>query len=113
MYSALIVLPVDVVDFNNHLVLLRRYVSSQAGGKGRALLEAFGLSTAQIKQYYGMYPLNEEESVQEGIQAWICEDLNSTWKDVLQAMETAGIAIQQCKKLEEELCELLLSLACV
>ena len=104
---------VDAVDFKNHPVLLRRYVSRQAYGKGRALLEALGLSTAKIKKYYGMYPLNEEESVQEGILAWIGEHLNSTWGDVLNAMKVAGIDIQQCKGLEEELCELLLSLACV
>ena len=104
---------VDAVDFKNHPVVVRRYVSRQAYGKGRALLEALGLSTAKIKKYYGMYPLNEEESVQEGILAWIGEHLNSTWGDVLNAMKVSGIAIQQCKGLEEELCELLLSLACV
>ena len=79
-------------------------MSRQAWGKGRALLEALGLTGAQIAQCYGMHPLNEEESVQEGLQAWIEGGRNTTWGDLLRAMETAGIAIQQREGLKEELC---------
>ena len=79
-------------------------MSRQAWGKGRALLEALGLTGAQIARCYGMHPLNEEESVQDGLQAWIEEGRNTTWGDLLRAMETAGIAIQQRDGLKEELC---------
>ena len=79
-------------------------MSRQAYGKGRALLEALGLTRAQINKYYGMYPLNEEESVQDGLQAWIDGEINATWIDLLEAMKTAGISIQQCVKLRKELC---------
>ena len=92
------------VDLKNHLVLLRKYVCRQAYGKGRALLEALGLTKAQIAKYYGMYPLNEEEAVQDGLQAWIGGSLESSWSDLLEAMETAGIDIQQREGLKEELC---------
>ena len=78
-------------------------MSRQAWGKGRALLEALGLTGAQIAQCYSMHPLNEEESVQDGLQAWIEGGRNTTWGDLLKAMETAGIAIQQCDGLKEEL----------
>ena len=79
-------------------------MSRQAWGKGRALLEALGLTGAQIAQCYGMHPLNEEESVQDGLQVWIEGGCNTTWGDLLRAMETAGIAIQQRDGLKEELC---------
>ena len=79
-------------------------MSRQAWGRGRALLEALGLTRAQIARCYGMHPLNEEESVQEGLQAWIEGGRNTTWGDLLRAMETAGIAIQQRDGLKEELC---------
>ena len=84
-------------------MLLRKYVSQQACGKGRALLEALGLSGAQIDNCYGKQPLNEEESVQEGLQAWVDRGSNTTWGDLLEAMETAGIAVQQCNGLKKEL----------
>ena len=78
-------------------------MSRQACGKGRALLEALGLTSAQIVKYYGMYELNEEESIQDGLQAWIGGDINATWRSLLEAMETAGIAIQQRDGLKKEL----------
>ena len=79
-------------------------MSRQAWGKGSALLEALGLTRAQIARCYSMHPLNEEESVQDGLQAWIEGGRNTTWGDLLRAMETAGIAIQQRDGLKEELC---------
>ena len=81
-------------------------MSRQAWGKGRALLEALGLTSTQIAKYYGLgiHPLNEEESVQSGLQAWIGRDINATWRDLLEAMEMAGIDIQQRDGLKKELC---------
>ena len=84
-------------------MLLRRHVSQQAWGKGRALLEALGLNGAQIAKCYSMYHPNEEESVQSGLQEWIGGGTNITWKDLLKAMNVAGIAVQQCEELQKEL----------
>ena len=94
---------VAVAGLNSHLVLLRRRVSQQAWGKGRALLEALGLTTAQIAKCYGMHPLNEEEAVQHGLQVWLEGGANTTWEVLLKAMETAKIDMQQRKGLKEEL----------
>ena len=91
------------IDLEKYLVFLRKYASQQACGKGRALLEVLGLSGAQIANCYGKHPQNEEESVQEGLQAWIGGGSNTTWGDLLEAMETAGIAVQQCNGLKKEL----------
>ena len=78
-------------------------MSQQAWGKGRALLEALGLSGAQIAKCYGMHPLNEEEAVQHGLQVWLEGGTNTTWEALLEAMETAGIDVQQQEGLKEEL----------
>ena len=84
-------------------MLLRRCVSQQTWGKGRALLEALGLTTAQIAECYGMHSLNEEESVQHGLQVWLEGGTNTTWEALLEAMETAEIDIQQREGLKEEI----------
>ena len=84
-------------------MLLRNHVSRQVWGKGRALLEALGLSLAQIAKCYAMYPLNEEESVQHGLQVWVDGGTNPTWEALLKAMETAEIDVQQRERLNEEL----------
>ena len=96
-------LPVAVAVLSTHLVLLRRRVSQQAWGKGRALLEALGLSGAQIAKCYGMHPLNEEEAVQHGLQVWLEGGTNTTWEALLKAMETAKIDMQQREGLKEDL----------
>ena len=79
-------------------------MSRQAWGKGRALLEALGLSAAQIAECYGMHPLNEEEAVQHGLQLWLEGGTNTTWEALLEAMETAEIDVQQREGLKEVLC---------
>ena len=79
-------------------------MSQQAWGKGRALLEALGLSVAQIAKCYGMHSLNEEEVVQHGLQVWLEGGTNTTWEALLEAMETAEIDVQQREGLKEELC---------
>ena len=96
-------LPVAAVGLSSHLVLLRRRVSQQAWGKGRALLEALGLSRAQIAECYGMHPLNEKEAVQHGLQVWLEGGTDATWEALLEAMETAEIDVQQREELKEEL----------
>ena len=96
-------LPVAVVDHKEHLVLLRTYVSRQACGKGRALLEALGLTRAKIAGCYYIQPQTEEDSVQSGLQVWIGGNIDATWKDLLDAMETAEIAIQPRDELKKKL----------
>ena len=96
-------LPVAAVGLSSHLVLLRRRVSQQAWGKGRALLEALGLSAAQIAECYGMHLPNEKEAVQHGLQVWLEGGTNTTWEALLEAMETAEIDVQQREGLKEEL----------
>ena len=78
-------------------------MSQQAWGKGRALLEALGLSAAQIAECYGMHPLNEKEAVQHGLQVWMEGGANTTWEALLEAMETAEIDVQQREGFKEEL----------
>ena len=78
-------------------------MSQQAWGKGRALLEALGLSGAQIAECYGMHPLNEKEAVQHGLQVWLEGGTNTTWEALLEAMDTAKIDVQQREGLKEEL----------
>ena len=78
-------------------------MSQQAWGKGRALLEALGLSGAQVAECYGMHPLNEKEAVQHGLQVWLEGGTNTTWEALLGAMETAEIDVQQREGLKEEL----------
>ena len=78
-------------------------MSQQAWGKGRALLEALGLSAAQIAKCYGMHLPNEEDAVQHGLQVWLEGGTNTTWEALLEAMETAEIDVQQREGLKEEL----------
>ena len=104
MVKYLLIPPAGGVGLSSHLVLLRRYASQQAWNKGRALLEALGLSGAEIAKCYGMHPLNEEESVQQGLQVWVEGGISTTWDTLLKAMETAGIAVQQRVGLKEKLC---------
>ena len=66
------------------------------------MLEALVLTGAQIEECYGMHPRNEVESVQKGLQVWI-DEKNPTWGDVLRAMETGKIAVQQREALKEKL----------
>ena len=75
-------------------------MSEQAWGQGRALLEALGLSGAQIATFYAMHPLNEEEAVQQALQMWLEGGTSTTWEALLKAMETAEI---ERERLKEEL----------
>ena len=86
-------------EHKNHLVLLRQHVSRNAPRKGRALLEALGLTAPQIEGYYSNHPQNEEEAVQAGLQGWVGER-DPTWGDLLKAMKSAGIALQHRNELK-------------
>ena len=67
---------------SNRLMLLRKHVSRNAPGKGRALLEALTLTVPQIEGDYGNHPLKEVEAVQAGLQGWVGER-DPTWGDLL------------------------------
>ena len=86
----------------NRLTLLRKHVSRNTPGKGRALLAALRLTAPQIEACYGNHPLNEVEAVQAGLQDWVGER-DPTWGDLLEAMKDAGIAVQHCDELKKDL----------
>ena len=83
-------------------MLLREHASRNAPGKGKALLEACGLTAPQIEGYYVNHPLNEVEAVQAGLQGWVGEK-DPTWGDLLKAMEFAKIGVQHCNELKKAL----------
>ena len=84
-------------------MLLRRYVSRNAAGKGRAVLEGVGLSSEAIEMCYTNWPHNEEETVQSGLLKWRAgEGASPTWAVLLEAMDYAQIGVQQISTLEEE-----------
>lgn len=91
-----------VIDTPECLVLLRRHVSANASGKGRALLEYF-LKDSQIEACYGDH--TEEEAVQVGLKKWISDSGDAKWGKLLQAMKGAGIAVQYHDNLLTELCK--------
>ena len=85
-------------------MLLRKFVSRNAAGKGRAILEGVGLSSEAREMCYKDHPLNEEEAVQSGLIKW--RDGNGetpTWTVLLRAMEYAEIGVQHIRNLKEEL----------
>lgn len=93
-----------VVDYKSpHLPLLRKYVSKNSARKGKALLELLGLPGEKIAQLY-TNPVDEEEAVQNGLQAWIGGNYSDpTWTVLLEAMMEAEIPIQHHDDLEAKL----------
>ena len=78
-------------------------MSRNAAGKGRAVLEGVGLSSATIKMCYANSPHNEEEAVQSGLNRWRDgEGASPTWAVLLKAMNYAEIGVQHITALEEE-----------
>lgn len=77
-------------------------MSSKAVGKGKALLEALGLTRSQRAQCYSRNPGEEVEAIQEGLEDWI-GSVDPTWGDLLTAMETAEISIQDRNDLKKRL----------
>lgn len=85
-------------------MLLRIFVSRNAAGRGRAILEGLGLPLEVRNMCYANNPMNEEEAVQSGLMKWANgSGDNPTWTVVLRAMEYAGIAVQHVSKLKDEL----------
>ena len=90
----------------DHIKLFRRYVSKNAAGKARAVLEGVGLETSTIDACFSAHPLNDEEIVQAGLVKWRDGQGNKqppTWEVLISAMEYAGVAQQHVKELKEKL----------
>ena len=87
------------------LRLFRKHVSRRVAGKGRAVLEGVGLDAPTIAACYTGHPLNEEEAVQEGLTKWSeGKGLQPpTWEVLIEAVEFAGIAIQDIQGLKKDL----------
>ena len=86
------------------VMLFRKFVSRNAAGRGRAVLEGVGLSTEAINMCYSNSPRDEEEAVQSGLNRWRDgEGAAPTWTVLFGAMCYAGIDVQHIKSLEEEL----------
>lgn len=89
--------------YRKYEVLLREFVSRNAAGKGKAVLEYVGLSAEERNMVYANNPRDEEQAVQEGLLKWTESRVNTTWKVLVDAMRHAGIAVQYINKLKEEL----------
>ena len=89
----------------SHVKLFRTYVSKNAAGKARAVLEGVGLDAPTIAACVSANPLKDEETVQEGLTRW-CGGKGTqppTWGDLIGAMKYADIAQQYIQGLKNEL----------
>ena len=86
-------------------MLFRRYVSRNAAGEGRAVLEGVRLSYHEIEACFITHRWNEEDAVQAGLIKW-CEGKGAqppTWSVLIEAMEYADFAQQHIHDLKVEL----------
>ena len=99
-------------DCPDHRILFRKYVSRQAAGKGRAVLEGVELDTMTIAACFSHHPLNEEEAVQAGLTRWSGGQGRQppTWEVLISAMEYAMIAQQHIEDLKKDLDPLLIGM---
>ena len=85
-------------------MLFRSFVSRQAAGKGRAVLEGVGLLSEVIDMCYVDHPHSEEEAVQAGLIKWRNGGGDQpTWRVLMDAIVYAQIGSQHLRTLEEEL----------
>ena len=93
-------------DHPRHLMLLRKYISRRAAGKGRAVLEGVGLDAPTIAACFTAHPMNEEGVVQEGLTRW-CGGSKGfqppTWGVLVEAIEFAELAQQDIDSLKSAL----------
>lgn len=83
-------------DDPRHLMHFRMYVSRNAAGKGKPVLEGVGLDAPTIAMCFNDNPLKEEAAVQAGLTKWV-EGKGiqpPTWEVLLTAMEYAEIGKQ-------------------
>ena len=85
-------------------MLFRTYVSRNAAGKGRAVLEGVGLDSSIIEACFQNNPLSTEEAIQAGLVRWKDgQGLPSTWKVLVDAMDYAEVAQQHIEGLKAKL----------
>ena len=85
-------------------MVLRMFVSRNAAGKGRAILEGVGLPGEIRDMCYTNNASNEEEAVQAGLMKWKDgRGSSATWMVLLEAMKYAEISVQHITRLKEEL----------
>lgn len=92
-------------DHPDYLMLFREHVSRRAAGKGRAVLEGVGLDAEVIEACFQGHPLNEEETVQAGLNKWSAGQGRQppTWKVLLGTMDYANIARWRIDRLNMDL----------
>ena len=78
---------------------------SRAAGKGKAVLDALGLSADSSKACFNNHPGNEEEAVQAGLTKWVEGQGKQppTWGVLLAAMEREGTMSQHIGGLKKDL----------
>ena len=89
-----------------YLVLLRKYVSNHATGKGQLLLAALGLQQATIDAVYGETTTKEITAVHDGLIKWSQGHVSkkpTTWQVLLDAMDMAEIPKETSKELKKKL----------
>ena len=102
-----VVLRAVPADRRDHLKIFRTYVSRNAAGKGRAVLEGVELDSDTIEACFQNNPLDEEKAVQAGLIKWKdgqSQDSPATWGVLIDAMEYAGVAQQHVAGLKAKLC---------
>ena len=89
---------------SDHLKLFRKYVSRNAAGNGRAVLEGVELDSSAIEACYRSNPLDDEGAVQAGLVRWKDgQGLPPTWGVLIDAMEYARVAQQHIVDLKAKL----------
>ena len=94
------------IDRPDYLILFRTYVSRNAAGKGRAVLEGVGLDSSAIEACFQSNPLKDEEAVQAGLIKWKggqSQDFPPTWRVLIDAMEYAEVGQQYIAGLKTKL----------
>ena len=87
-------------------MLFRTFVSRNAAGRGKAVLEGVGLTPEAIGMCFGMAPYTEEEAVQSGLMKWRDGgEAVPTWALLIEAMEYAEIGKQHIWELKQALLE--------
>ena len=92
------------VDHPDHQRLLRTYVSRNAAGNGKAILEGVRLASNTIEACFQSNPLDEEGAVQAGLIRWKDgQGRPPTWEVLIDAMQYAGVAQQHIDGLKAAL----------
>ena len=85
-------------------MMLRKFVSRVAAGKGRAILEGLGLPARVREMCFVNNPSNVEDAIQCGLLQWKNgQGYSPTWEVLQRAMAYAEVAVQDIKKLNEEI----------